>query len=58
MYCEILYEDFLPNAWAKYGNSFFIHQDNDPKHTSGYCRSFLDAHNVLWVSGFNKNLVI
>ena len=49
VYCELLYEDFLPISYAKYGNFFLIHQDNDPKHYSNYCRSFLRAHNVLWV---------
>ena len=53
MYLKILCDHLLPFATGKYGDDWILHQDNDPKHTSRYCRGFLERENLLWVHLFN-----
>jgi hypothetical protein len=50
MYLEILCYHLLPYARGLYGNDGILHQDNDAKHTSIVCRSFLEREDVLWVT--------
>ena len=55
MYCEILCDYLLPFAYSRYGNNWFLHQDNDPKHTSAFCRFFIQSQNILWVKKFKQS---
>jgi hypothetical protein len=49
LYAEILQDHIIPFIAKSYGNfeSVFLHQDNDPKHTSGLC------HNIVKDIGIN-----
>ena len=47
----------LPNIRSMYGNNWYLHQDNDPKHSSHLSRTFLAFNNVVWVS-FQKLITL
>ncbi len=57
MYVEILANYFIPTARERYGNNWYLHQDNDPKHTSGLARSFLQFSNAIWVIKLLQSLI-
>ncbi|CAF0894361.1 unnamed protein product [Brachionus calyciflorus] len=40
---------------AKYDLEFKLHQDNDPKHNSFLCRSFLNLNNIDWIKSPPKS---
>ncbi|RNA29670.1 TE: Transposable element Tcb1 [Brachionus plicatilis] len=46
LYCEILAKYFLPFGAHKYNYFFKLHQDNDPKHTTSLCTSYLTENDV------------
>ena len=49
VYIDIMTHYFVPTARKLYGRNWYLHQDNDAKHTSGLARSFLEFSNVIWV---------
>ena len=55
IYVDILSHYFLQTARELYDRNWYLHQDNDPKHTSGLSRSFLEYSNFIWV---DKTIII
>ena len=49
LYREILGEYLMPFVALKYGFDVRLHQDNDPKHRSELCTSFLEENDIEWV---------
>jgi hypothetical protein len=49
MYNEILSDFLLPFVAVNYDLDFVLHQDNDPKHKSLECQSFLEKNSIKWV---------
>ncbi|CAF1076286.1 unnamed protein product [Brachionus calyciflorus] len=49
LYRDILSEFLIPFGAHKYLMNFILHQDNDPKHASKLCTSFLEINNIRWV---------
>ena len=45
--CRNNVETFYSNG-KLYVYNWFLHQDNDPKHTSHYARTCLKIFNVIW----------
>ena len=50
LYKHLLTICLIPFAQAKYNVGYILHQDNDPKHTSGLLRSFYDEMDINWVT--------
>ena len=48
-YVDLVSHSFILRAEELYGNDYFLHQDNDPKHTSGLVANFLQYNHVRWV---------
>ena len=58
LYNEILDDYLLPFVREKYFNQeYYLHQDNDPKHCSILCRSFLEDNNIIWVTNIIKKII-
>ena len=49
VYLELLAIHLVPFGLNNYGNNWYLHQDNDPKHTSRLCTDFLKRHHINWV---------
>ena len=49
IFVEILSKYLLPRANQLYGRNWYLHQDNDPKHTSNLTVNFLQFNQVIWV---------
>ncbi|CAF0852040.1 unnamed protein product [Brachionus calyciflorus] len=49
LYNEILSDFLLPFGAINYDFDYFLHQDNDPKHKSSECRSFLEKNGINWI---------
>ena len=56
VYVEIMEDYIVPDMRRMYGNNWYLHQDNDPKHQSNLTRSFLAYNNITWV--FIKKLFL
>jgi hypothetical protein len=50
VFVEIASNYLIPKANEMYGRNWFLHQDNDPKHTSRLVVNFLQYNNVRWVN--------
>jgi len=50
VYLEILACHLLPFGLNRFGTDWFLHQDNDPKHTSRLCAFFLEQNEIKWAS--------
>ncbi|RNA34269.1 hypothetical protein BpHYR1_022127 [Brachionus plicatilis] len=48
LYCEILAKYLLLFEAHKYNYFFKLYQNNDPKHTSSLCTSYLTENDVFW----------
>lgn len=48
LFCNILEQTLLPFLQEKFLSSHRFMQDNDPKHTSMFAKSFLERHQVQW----------
>ena len=53
IYTEIIYEFLLPHVAEK--GILYLHQDNDPKHTSKLCQKALENIDLIWVKS-KKNV--
>ena len=56
VYLELLADHCVPFGLNRFGNDWFLHQDNDPKHTSRICTDFLHLHRIKWVG--KNNLIL
>lgn len=52
VFLQLLQDHFLPKANELYGNDFFLHQDNDPKHCSGLVANYMQYNHIRWVKTF------
>ena len=48
LYIEILEEALLPFIHSTYPDGHKLMQDNDPKHTSLYARTWMEENEVVW----------
>ena len=53
-YVDLINHYFIPRANELYGYDYFLHQDYDPKHTSGLVANFLQHNHIRWVK-YSKN---
>ena len=50
LYNSIICEYLIPFAVSVYGiRNFYLHQDNDPKHSSKLCSELLRKNSICWV---------
>ena len=49
LYKNIIESIFVPFVAGNYQYQRFIHQDNDPKHSSRLCKETLENFNITWV---------
>ncbi|RNA38623.1 Transposable element Tcb1 transposase [Brachionus plicatilis] len=55
LYREILSDYLLPFGASNYDLDFKLHQDNDPKHRSLLCTTFLNVNNIVWIKSPPKS---
>ena len=53
VYLEILASHLLPFGLNRFGTDWFLHQDNDPKHTSRLCAFFLEQNEIKYSPDLN-----
>ena len=58
VFVEILSKFLVPRANILFGSQWYLHQDNDPKHTSNLVPSFLQYNNITWVNVLIKKALI
>lgn len=49
LYRDILTEYLFPYVASNLNDNFKLHQDNDPKHKSYICTTFLETNRINWV---------
>jgi hypothetical protein len=55
LYREIMADYLLPFMAQKYNMDCYLHQDNDPKHTSKICKDFLRINGIKWITSPAKS---
>lgn len=55
MYNQILGDFLLPFGALNFDYDFVLHQDNDPKHKSNECLTFLEKNSIKWVTLYIRN---
>ncbi len=55
IYADIIRSVIFPFTIEKYNGEMFLHQDNDPKHSSKLCVKKMNELKINWVSCFTKN---
>jgi transposase len=55
LYREIMADYLLPFMAQKYNMDCYLHQDNDPKHTSKICKKFIIENGIKWIKSPAKS---
>ncbi|CAF0988238.1 unnamed protein product [Brachionus calyciflorus] len=55
LYRQILSDYLIPFGELKFDSDFKLHQDNDPKHSSVLCKSFLALNEINWIKSPPKS---